>query len=181
MKDELKIFADQHRESFESYHVDQDDLWRGIEDKLDQMERGSTIPWSIIWKVAAVLLIVSTVGLGFFLNSHRVSVERNGIALHNISADMADTEAFYTSQIDEKIRMIRGTAGDLDPSVQSQLSSLDEEYQSLKNDLKDNADSEEVINAMIEYYRLKLAMLEKILSEIQENNDTNSHEEVQAI
>jgi hypothetical protein len=55
---------------------------------------------------------------------------------------------------------------------------LDEEYKSLKNDLKDDADSEEVINAMIEYYRLKLEMLGKILLEIQKNND---HEEALAI
>ncbi len=58
---------------------------------------------------------------------------------------------------------------------------LDEDYQSLKNDIRDDADSEEVINAMIEYYRLKLAMLEKILDEVQKNNDNKDHEDALAI
>jgi len=179
MKDELKIFTDGHRKNFESYSLDLDDAWARIEDKLNELDNKSyQIPWVKILKVAAVFVCVVAVAFGFYLNNQRISMYENGVALHNISSELADTEAFYSSQIDEKLRLIEVTVGDINPEVYSQLEVLDEDYNSLKNDFKDNADSEEVINAMIEYYRLKLALLEKILDEIQKNND---NEEVLAI
>lgn len=179
MKDELKIFADQHRENFDSYQIDADAMWGDIESRLEAVEKASGgILWSRLWKVAAMLIVALTVAVGYYLNSQRVAIEKNGIALHDISSDLADTEAFYAAQINEKIELIEVTSGKLDPVVTSQMELLDEEYKSLKNDLRDHADSEEVINAMIEYYRLKLAMLEKILLEVQKNND---HEEALAI
>ena len=72
--------------------------------------------------------------------------------------------------------MIEISTAEIDPEVQNELQILDEDYQSLKNDIRDDADSEEVINAMIEYYRLKLAMLEKILEEIQKNDDKDHND-----
>lgn len=182
MKDELKIFTDQQRDSFEAYQVDADDLWGEIETRLEQEDNKTRrLSWTIVLKVAAVFLVLCTVGFGFYLNTERLAMQKYGIALHNISSDLADTEAFYASQINEKIELIELMSGELDPAIQAQLELLDEEYKSLRSDLKDNADSEEVINAMIEYYRLKLSMLEKILNEIQKNKDNNGHEEVLAI
>lgn len=178
MKDELKIFTDQNRERFESYKLDLDDAWHGIEDRLNHLEDKSyKIPWASILKIAAMFIVVTTVAFGFYLNNQRIEMADNGIALHNISAELADTEAFYTSQISDRIELIKFSVGDIEPEVQQQLNMLDEEYGSLKADLKDNADSEEVINAMINNYRLKLAMLEKILEEIQDNDDNTNHEE----
>ncbi len=181
MKDELKIFTEQNRESFESYKLNLDDAWHGIEDKLNDLEKEPVkIPWANILKVAAIFLLVMTVAFGFYLNNQRIALAENGIALHNISSELAETEAFYTSLISEKIELIEVSAGNIEPEIQQQINILDEEYLSLMADLQDNADSEEVINAMIKNYRLKLAMLEKILEEIQDNDD-NNHEEALAI
>lgn len=178
MKDELKIFTEQNRLSFESYKLDLDEAWSGIDNKLNELESKTIkIPWANILKIAAIFIVVMTVAFGFYLNNQRIALDKNGIALHNISSELADTEAFYTTQISEKIKMIEVSAGNIEPEVQNQLNVLDEDYQSLKDDLKDNADSEEIINAMIGYYRLKLAMLEKILDEIQKNDDDKDHEE----
>ena len=182
MKDKLKIYTEQHRDDFELSSIDVEELWKGVESRLDNNDTHSfTFAWSRLLKIAAILLLIGTVGFGFYLNTQRLSIEKNGIALHNISKDLADTEAFYTMQIDDKLADIEHVAGEIEPDVLAQIDLLDEEYQSLKDDLKDNADSEEVINAMIGYYRLKLEMLEKILSEIEKNKDTNGHEEVLAI
>ncbi len=181
MKDELKIFTDQNRECFEIYTLDKDDAWLDIEHKLNKLDKKSiNIPWTNILKLAAIFLLIMTVAFGYYLNTQRIALAENGIALHNISSELADTEAFYTSLISEKIELIEVFAGNIEPEIQQQLNILDEEYLSLMADLVDNADSEEVINAMINNYRLKLAMLEKILEEIQDNND-NNHEEALAI
>ncbi|MCK5370552.1 MAG: hypothetical protein KAQ62_18445, partial [Cyclobacteriaceae bacterium] len=182
MKDELKKFTDQNRDSFDSYKLDLDEAWSGIDDKLNEIG-GETVkfPWINVLKIAATIVVVMAVGFGFYINSQRIEISNNGIALHNISSELADTEAFYTAQIAETIKLIEVSAGGIEPEVRSQIMILDEEYMSLRNDLKDNADSEEVINAMIEYYRLKLAMLERILEELQKDNDNKDHEEILAV
>lgn len=182
MKDRLKQFVEQERKDFEVYELDVDLAWDRIETQLDE-KHGKTrhFPWKVILKVAVVLLIVTVFAFGYYINTQRISMDQQGIALHNLSSELADTEAFYTSRIDEKIDLIKVETGDLDTEVMIQLELLDEEYLSLKNDLRDNADSEEVINAMIEYYRLKLSLLEKILNEIQKNNDIQDYETIQAI
>lgn len=182
MKDKLKIFTDQHREDFEIHEFDLDSAWKSIDRKLDKLDRKKAKnPWMVMLKVAAAILVFMIVSLGFYLNDQRMAINTNGIALHNVSSELADTEAFYSSQIADKIKIIEVKSGSLDPEIQMQLKMLDDDYLSLKKDLNDNADSEEVINAMIEYYRLKLAMLETILSEIQKNDDNKEHEEAQTI
>ncbi|MCG8306741.1 MAG: hypothetical protein MI975_05060 [Cytophagales bacterium] len=179
MKDELKIFTGKHREQFELYTLDLDDAWQGIEEKLDAINKRSIhVSWWGMAKVAAVVLCTLTIGFGFYLNNQRMSRNENGISLHNISSELADTEAYYSSQIREKMELIELQSGEVDPEVLGALEILDDDYKSLKKDLNDYADSEEVINAMIEHYRLKLSMLEKILEEIQKNKD---NEEVLAI
>jgi hypothetical protein len=182
MKDKLKIFTEENRESFESYKLDLDDAWQGIEERLNTLEENSVkISWANILKIAAIFIVVMTFAFGFYLNNQRISRAENGIALHNISSELADTEAFYTSLISEKIELIEFSAGNIEPEIQHQINILDEEYLYLKADLNDNADSEEVIDAMIKNYRLKLAMLEKILEEIQDNDDYKNNEETLAI
>ena len=182
MKDKLKRIVEQDRKNFEIYELDVDLAWDSIETELDKMdERTMHFPWKVILKVAAVLLLVTVFAFGFYINNQRINIDQQGIALHNLSSELADTEAFYTAQIDEKINLIKVQTGELNTDVTTQLEILDQEYLSLKNDLRDNADSEEVINAMIEYYRLKLALLEKILDEIQKNDDIQDYETMQAI
>lgn len=182
MKDELKKYVEQHRERFESYDLDVDDAWQEIELELERdQQSNSLLTWRNVARIAAVFVVIAAIGFGFYLNNERIKLNDGGIALHRISADLADTEAFYSTQIDEKLQMIEAASGSLDEEVVMQLKVLDEDYSSLKKDLNDQADSEEVINAMIQYYRLKLSMLEKILDEIQEKDENENHDTVQAI
>jgi 3-hydroxyacyl-CoA dehydrogenase len=51
------------------------------------------------------------------------------------------------------------------------MSELDSMYYDLKSDLKDNMANQEVIEAIIENYRLKITILEDILTEITPLND----------
>ena len=182
MKDKLKIYADKHREDFDQYSLNLDDAWQVIEKELSRHEKKTIhLPWRSIVKMTAVILVLMMVGIGYYVNGLRSNMDENGIALRNISVELADTEAFYTSKIEEKLALINASAEIVEPEVHAQLEILDDEYTSLRNDLKDNANSEEVINAMIENYRLKLRLLEKILEEIQKNNEHIDYEEVLAI
>ena len=52
--------------------------------------------------------------------------------------------------------------------IQNELKELDKEFRLLKEDLKDNADNEEIIAAMIQNYRLKLSILQDMMFQLQE-------------
>ncbi len=116
MKDELKLFTDKNRESFERYHLDIGEAWNGIEHGLHEIEHKlGNNAWKVMLKIAAIIVVMISVAFGFYLNNQRIAYNNKGIALHNISSELADTEAFYTSKIDEKIKLIEISTGDIDP------------------------------------------------------------------
>ena len=51
------------------------------------------------------------------------------------------------------------------------MTELDSVYTDLKKDLKDNMANQEVVEAIIENYRLKIRILEELLSEIKPHED----------
>jgi hypothetical protein len=117
------------------------------------------------------LIVLISISFGFHLNKQLIKIERYGVALQDISNELADTEVYYSEEIGEKLEMIRSAGGIFDPGLLAQLAVLDEDYRLLKKDLNENADNGEVINAMIGHYRLKLQMLEKILMEMQKDHN----------
>jgi hypothetical protein len=48
---------------------------------------------------------------------------------------------------------------------------MDKAFDEIKKDLQDDAANEEVIEAMMNHYRLKLEILERMLDEIKEHNE----------
>ena len=74
--------------------------------------------------------------------------------------------------------MFRLTAQDPDlrSEIDMELVDLDRVFLDLKDDLKDNADNEEVIEAMIQNYRLKLEILEEMLMVLKESDNTQNEQ-----
>jgi uncharacterized membrane protein YwzB len=177
MEDELKRFTQQHRRDFEVFRLDIDDAWYDVERRLAR----ENFFWKHMSKVAAILLVLITIAIGYCFNDQRMEINRYGPALKDLSSELAETDAYYAMKIDENLEMIWATSGYFDPGLLAQMEVFDDEYRLLKKDMKDNADSEEVINAMIEHYRLKLKTLEKILEEIQKDHDRTDDEKIQAI
>ena len=168
MKDRLKESVEGRRTEFELYDSDLPALWDNIEDRLDSRRPGL---WWIASRVAASVLIIALASI--FAISLEVTETKDGYALRDISPELAETEYFYSTQVQEKLTIIKTSNAYVDPEVMDNLKSLDREYDDLKKDLKDNADNEEVVAAMIDNYRLKLDILEQILQEIRQhkNND----------
>jgi len=91
--------------------------------------------------------------------------------------ELIEAEVYYTSMIDskkEEIFMLAASNPQLREDINNELVDLDEDFRSLKEDLEDNADNEEVIVAMIQNYRLKLRILEETLIQLQQTNNENS-------
>ena len=83
------------------------------------------------------------------------------------NSELAEASEYYTSEINYRLAAARELVDD--QSVFEDLDELDRAFAELKNDLKDNADNEEVVIAMMENYQLKLKILDRILKELRKD------------
>jgi hypothetical protein len=93
--------------------------------------------------------------------------------------ELIEAEAYYTSQINlRKDEVFRLTANypDIQQEISLELVEMDKVFEDLKNDLKDNAANEEVIEAMIQNYRFKLDILEEMLYRLKQANESQNQQ-----
>lgn len=182
-QDKLEKFVLGHRDEFDDFAPDPALFGRIIKPKpVVRM-----INWnSVMWRAAAVLVIfVASYYFHDFVSSPRhlqtaVSENENGRPSEIIKM-MIEAEAFYTAQIDNRRQEFNTLAQDqpeIRQEVNYELVELDSVYADLKSDLKDNAANEEVIEAMIQNYRVKLDILEDVLRQLRaaKNEQTKNSE-----
>ncbi len=172
-EDKLKKFVDQNRASFDLYQEDYEELWGDISSKLDKRRKKDGL--KVVWKVAASFLLILTVGVLFLLVSRNNALNNQGD--QTISAELAEAAFYYQSMINDKLEIIQANKKDVGEEIFNDLDALDQAYLELQNDLKDNADNEEVIQAMIQNYKMKLEILQAILDELERSNPDNNEED----
>lgn len=154
MQDNFKNYVEQVRDDFELYPFDSDREWSKISKKIDP-NRNRRDPWRIGGIAACFAAIIGCTI--FFMNP-----------TSPVNGEIAELERFYGSEINHKITLIKGKIKD--DRILNDVVEMDVAFSELKADLKDNVDNEEVIAAMMENYRLKLQILEEILSELEKEN-----------
>jgi hypothetical protein len=158
--DDLKKFVNSRREEFELPADGLDGLWANIEAGVARQEKRTLPLWKKpAWRVAAsLLLLLGATWLAW--PSPAPTAE---------ASEWAEAQQFYQAEIDQKIQVLQAKTGGLDPVLAENLAMLDQAMAELKEDLKDQADNEEVVAAMIKNYQLKLKILEEILQQLQEH------------
>lgn len=183
--DKLEEFILDNREQFDDLEP-RPEIWDRIEKRKPPV---FGIGWkAVAWRAAAVIIIFFSSYIFFRLTDNDPAkdikpiyseVQEDQSPLGN---EFKEAEIYYTSQIEYmRTEVIRLSDGD--PSVQEimdmEMVDLDQVFQELKNDLQDNTDNEEVIEAMIQNYRIKLEVLEEILRQIKQSQEpinSSSHE-----
>jgi hypothetical protein len=171
MKDKLEKFILKNQEEFDFREPDPG-LWNKI--KHDIRPRKKIRFGYVLSRAAAVLLI--------FIISYMINrFMHEGFPKISFGKDreveipeLREAENYYTGLLNEKldeIRPILSSCPSLEKELNYDLDQLDSLYGELKNDLKDNIANQEVIDAMIQNYRLRISILEEVLSEIKPDND----------
>lgn len=86
-----------------------------------------------------------------------------------LPAELLEATQYYTIQINQTRNIMIHYASyspDIDKQVNVEFAKLDTVYKSLRNDLKDNINNSEVLEAMILNYRMRLEILENILEQL---------------
>jgi hypothetical protein len=173
MKDRFEKFIEENREHFDFREPDQK-IWEKLSRDIRVKRR---LNWQVILKRAAIVIIIFAAS--FLTNEFVHRVRNNNLAgnksgRQNAIPGLREAEAYYTGLVNQKLNELKPVIENC-PSLQEELnfdlSGLDSVYIELKSDLKDNMANQEVIEAIIENYRLKITILEDILSELEPLGD----------
>ena len=88
--------------------------------------------------------------------------QQNAAEMYENIPVLAEARAYYSGQItnmEAEVYRIAGQNSPLKAEIDTEFEELDRMFTELKADLKDNAANEEVIEAMIQNYRVKLDIL----------------------
>lgn len=179
--DNLEEFIKENREHFDRYEPG-DEVWDRISARRERHKIGGLNWSSILWKAAAVIVILATSLISWDYFSHRHGSQDQLQADNKqeiVIPELREAEVYYTGQINDKLNEVNRVATgfpDIRLDVARDMKELDSVYVELKKDLKDGAASEEVVAAMIQNYRTKLRVLEDILSILHrsKNNEKNN-------
>lgn len=185
--DKLEKFIKENRNDFDDL-VPNPAIW----DKIQKLEPETvSLNWTRILVRAAAVVVIFVSGYIFidYLSRDDLSQDfANEEQVDPNDAEMVEelmeAEYYYSSQIEERkdeFYCLTANNTDLREDINMEMVELDQVFKNLKEDLKDNADNEEVVFAMIQNYRLKLEILEEILSQLrstEKNNDCYENETV---
>ncbi len=183
--DNWKKLIKENEEAFNGEQP-QDIFFEKIAPKIEGKKEPKMIRLSLVWQMAASIVVVFGLILFFLLHNEK-PVENSVTAderpkhetnekmvLAKLDPQLAEAEYYYVSQIDDLMEEVGKK--ELSPDVKELIKQLDTEFNLLKKEMSDHVNSDQIIEALIENYRLKIKLLEKIL-ESYSNENNNDHEE----
>jgi hypothetical protein len=91
-----------------------------------------------------------------------------------VRSQLKEAETFYNNQVDklyrEAVPLLTGYP-ELESELNSDISQIDSIYSDLRKDLKDNIANQEVVEALIQNYLIKIKILEDMLAILKENEN----------
>lgn len=186
MKHDLfEQFVKDHRDEFDDL-MPREDLFNNINTRKTRVISLNAKTW--ITRVAAAVVIFA---IGFGANEWLSSINeksnsydmlgQNGEDFENIDSsyrDFYEMQAYYTQQIDlvkNEIIVLSNADMEINNEINIELDELKQIFDELQKDLEDHTNDQEVIDAMIMNYRVKLKMLEEM--KIQLDPSSNIYEE----
>lgn len=178
-RDRLEHFIAENRDQFDLYEPGER-IWDGIESRVQKRQRYPG--WkAIIWRAAAILVIfAASFLLQEYLHRNEMLTGRKDKKIQDVEIpELQEAEIYYTNLVDQKIEEIKPllqNQPDLSNDLKNDLAELDSIYAELQKDLIDNIANDEVVEAMIQNYRLKLQILEELLGFLQETSKNEQDE-----
>lgn len=168
--DRLEQFVEQNREGLDS-QVPSLKVWAEIDRNLEERRPSARIRpmWRALSVAASVVVLLgvgAVIGMYAYKFAHPVQLP----TLAEIAPEYAELERYYTSQVNNRLQEL--SRFDQAQTVQPDLQQLDELYEELQKELDQapKGSEEQIIEAMIRNYQIKLDILERVLEKIQANN-----------
>lgn len=153
-------------------------IWAAIDKTVNQSAEKRLVYRQWFGRIAAAiaLLIVGASG-GFYLKTKQEAREV-AQTVEQIAPDFRETEQFYKQKVQTQLVKLASFQSEEDPSVLADLRQIDEVQKELKRELDDAPVSarEEIVKRMIDNYKIKLGILERVLQHVEAYKVNNSEE-----
>ncbi|MFZ4464951.1 MAG: hypothetical protein ACOYN5_13980 [Bacteroidales bacterium] len=176
--DRLEQFISENRDAFDELEPSEG-LWNKIEASQKPAKR-RILP--VFLRVAAAAAIFVA---GYFVSGwvhHTPANDNSGMSESKNSPAMEaffEAKAYYSGLINQKEKQVFQLTGSnpaLRTELDEELKNMDKIYAELEQDLSDQVAGEEVIEAMIQHYRVKLEILEDVLQQLKSNGNNKESE-----
>ena len=175
--DNLEKFIKENRSDLDKYEP-AESTWRKIEAGLKT--RRTIFP---VWISAAaiIMVILGTAIFLYFLYQKKnidYSAENSG------QPALKETEVYYNTLVNSlylEARPLLTGQPEIARELNTGMAQIDSICADLKKDLKDNVANQEVIEAMIRNYRIKLQLLEDMLTLLKQNENKSEKNKSHAL
>lgn len=169
----LEQFIQQNRAAFDTDQP-RAAIWDAIEAALPEAPKASGKGWGI-WRnfklssmAAAVALLLIGTGIGMRIGQSSSDETK---AIVGLSPEYQEAVSYYQRDISAKKEKLAQFTSQKN-TVEADLVQLEQVLEELKSELKDvpPARRQEVISAMIENYKMRASILEKVLQKMERQN-----------
>lgn len=180
--DKLEEYIVKHREELDGYRPSSRN-WRKIRTGINS-RKNPVYKWI---SIAAMIAVILGTALFFFRPGYKFSHEGGGEkkyqSMMKVNSQLKETEIYYNNLANSLYREVTPMLTknpEIEKELSSGLSQIDSICSEIKNDLKDNVANQDVIEALIQNYRIKIRLLEDMLTVLKENEENppknNGHE-----
>jgi len=170
---DLESFIHQNRETFDT-GLPSGQAWENISKSLPKPKAIKVhIGWQrSIMRIAASLALL-VVGIGGGIWYERQGGAASGMAMSEVSGEYAELEQFYQRGISVKQEKLATFTGNQPAEVGEDLEQLDEIMEQLRLELANvpPGNREQVVRAMINNYKAKMAILQRVLERLEQSNN----------
>ena len=174
--DRLEEYISKNREELDRY-TPSNDVWKGIRGNMNYRRRNLTLWFS----AAAMIVVILTTAVLFYVGKERDNYVLNrrdaDILLMKANPELIESEIYYNNLIHDlylQATPLLTNNPDIEKELINDLSHLDSICADIKKDLRDNVANQEVVEALINNYRIKIRILENMLNTLKQ--DENSEE-----
>ncbi|MBK6995758.1 MAG: hypothetical protein IPH31_12810 [Lewinellaceae bacterium] len=170
---DLESFIHQNREAFDA-EMPSGQAWENISQSLPKPKAIKVhIGWQrSIMRIAASLVLL-VVGIGGGIWYERQGGHPSGMAMSEVSGEYAELEQFYQRGISVKQEKLATFTGNQAAEVGEDLEQLDVIMEQLQLELANvpPGNREQVVRAMINNYKAKMAILQRVLEHLEKSNN----------
>ncbi|UJH67257.1 hypothetical protein [Allomuricauda sp. SCSIO 65647] len=159
---------------FDEHKADRAKLWANISAALEQSEP-KVIP---LWKRPMLRIAASIVlllGIASFIG---LSVYRGGTTdTQYVSKELLEIDMHYKNLVSYQVQLVRNSPNlsEMDKAeFLSFMDELDAEYETLREEMRNNLDNERVLEAIVANYKKRIELIENLLQQL---NDTKKPDE----
>jgi len=181
--DRLEEYIRENREGLDKYDPSPE-VWKGIRKDMHKGRR-ELVRW---FSAAAMIVVMLTTAVLFYIARERenyvFSKRDAGMFLMKTNPELVESEIYYNNLINdlynEATPLLTGYP-DIEKELLNDMSQIDSICADIRKDLRDNVDNQEVIEALINNYRIKTHILEDMLDILRQNENNSEKTDENAI